>query len=301
MTSDNGMAQKPTAFQRVKFKLFHTRCRLYSGLMVLLAMALFLSLSGRQSVSAAASRETGRDRGCPVNTVRVGPLCMDKYEASVWSEPPTSDGRPRGSRFGLSGDDYPCSFNGDDCSGANPIYAAPVPGRRPSAYITWFQAQQACLNVGKRLPTNAEWQGAAAGTPTDYEPNADDGLNDCNTSTAGQVVSAGSRKSCVSNFGAADMVGNLVEWTADWTQGSNVPFAPPDGTAGPDFGDDFMVGINPTKHQGSGTNFPSVFARGGGFNAGSFSTNGAGAGVFAVNAHFSPSVSAEDIGFRCVQ
>jgi hypothetical protein len=40
---------------------------------------------------------------------------------------------------------------------------------------------------------------------------------------------------------------------------------------------------------------------GGGFRAGLFSPNGLGAGVFAVNAHFSPAVSAEDGGFRCVQ
>lgn len=30
--------------------------------------------------------------------------------------------------------------------------------------MSWFVAQQAALNSGKRLLTNAEWQGAAAGT-----------------------------------------------------------------------------------------------------------------------------------------
>jgi hypothetical protein len=100
-----------------------------------------------------------------------------------------------------------------------------VPGRRPSAFITWFQAQQACLNVGKRLPTNAEWQGAVAGTPTDYESGPDDGVHDCNTSTAQHVVLTGSRDRCVSSFGAFDMVGNVFEWTADWPPGNSVPFA----------------------------------------------------------------------------
>ena len=297
------MTQKLRVFKRVKFAgLFQGRFGVYSVSLVVLTIASFLSLSVMPGSSTSASGEAlGGGNGCPVNMVRVGPLCVDKYEASVWSEPPASDGKPRVTRFGLTSDDYPCSFNGSDCSGAHPIYAESLPGRRPSAFITWFQAQQACLNVGKRLPSNAEWQGAAAGTPTEYEPGADDGVHDCNTSTAKHVVGTGTRNRCVSSFCAFDMVGNLIEWTADWTQGSSVPFAPSLGTAGPDFGDDFMLGTNPASSAGAGENFPSVLARGGGFRAGLFSPNGSGAGVFAVNAHFSPAVSAEDGGFRCVQ
>lgn len=94
-------------------------------------------------------------------------------------------------------------------------------------------------------------------------------------------------------------MGNLLEWTADWTQGHTVPFDPPDGTAGPDFGNDFMRGTNPATAQGSGTNFPSAPVRGGGFGASLFSPNGAGAAIFAFNALFSPADSAEDDGFRC--
>ena len=273
-----------------------TRLALFGTAAVVVAAFLSLNLG---SSASASGRATGTALGCPIHMVRVGPVCVDKYEATVWSAPPASNGAPQGKQFGRSGDDYPCSFNGNDCSGAHPIYAASLPGKRPSAFITWFQAQQACLNVGKRLLTNAEWQGAAAGTPTDYEPGADDGVNDCNTSTAQHVTATGSRKRCVSSFGAFDMVGNVIEWTADWIQGSSVPFAPSVGTTGPDFGNDFMLGTNPASSEGSGTNFPSAITRGGGFRAGLFSPNGAGAGVFALNAHFSPAYSAEDSGFRC--
>jgi formylglycine-generating enzyme required for sulfatase activity len=164
----------------------------------------------------------------------------------------------------------------------------------PSSYITWFQAQQACFSVGKRLPTNAEWQGAAAGTPTSYEPGVDDGSNDCNTSTADRAVPTGSRQNCVSSYGLFDMVGNMLEWVADWMQGSAVPFSPSLGTAGPNFGDDFMRGTNPATVQGPhGTNFPSAPVRGGGYIGGS------GAGVFALNARFSPADFGPDGGFRC--
>jgi len=291
VTVDNQMTQRPIAFRRIS-----------SGSMVVLFVALSSILCIKPTWSGPASADaSGSATGCPVNMVQVGPLCLDKYEASVWSEFPGDDGRPRGTQFGRAGDDYPCSVNGNDCSGANPIFAVSVRGRKPSAFVTWFQAQQACLNVGKRLPTNAEWQGAAAGTPTDFEPYADDGVHDCNTSTVNQVVPTGSRRNCVSNFGAFDMVGNLVEWTADWIQGNTVPFAPSIGTAGPDFGDDFMRGTNPAIGQGFGTNFPGALVRGGGFHSGLFSPNGSGAGVFALNARFSPADAGDDGGFRCVR
>ncbi|MGH8558173.1 MAG: SUMF1/EgtB/PvdO family nonheme iron enzyme, partial [Methylococcales bacterium] len=82
--------------------------------------------------------------------VKVGSLCVDAYEASVWNTP------AGGTRFGAAADDYPCADNGNDCTGA--IYARSEAGETPSGKITWFQAQQACVNAGKRLPTNAEWQ-----------------------------------------------------------------------------------------------------------------------------------------------
>jgi formylglycine-generating enzyme required for sulfatase activity len=165
----------------------------------------------------------------------------------------------------------------------------------PSTFITWFQALQACANVGKRLPTNAEWHVAAAGTPD--TGGADDGTTTCNTDDlVPGATRTGSRQDCVSDRGAFDMVGNLLEWVADWTQGDSVPFEPSgdEGTAGPDFGDDFMRGTNPATRQGAGENFPSAIARGGSFIANT------AAGVFTLNAQFSPAIPSNLFGFRCV-
>jgi len=51
-------------------------------------------------------------------------------------------------------DDYaPCTKNGQNC--VNDIYAVSLPSEIPSSHITWFQAQEACANAGKRLPTSA--------------------------------------------------------------------------------------------------------------------------------------------------
>src|SRR5262249_8027121 len=95
--------------------------------------------------------------------VAAGAVCIDKYEVSVWSSP------TGGTQYGASSDNYPvaCTDTGQGCKAgsAGEIYARSVPGVTPSGNITYFQAQAALANVGKRLPSNAEWQQAAAGTP----------------------------------------------------------------------------------------------------------------------------------------
>src|SRR5207237_7649964 len=108
-----------------------------------------LNLGGRPASAYVAAT-------CPAGMVKVGPTCIDRYEDSVWSKP------NGGKQYGVSSADYPCNANGQDCSH---IYARSVKGVKPSRFITYFQAQQALANSGKRLPTNAEWQAAVAGTP----------------------------------------------------------------------------------------------------------------------------------------
>lgn len=143
---------------------------------------------------------------CPADMVQVGgKLCIDRYEASVWTAP------VGGSQLGFGVDNYaPCADNGAGCLS---IFARSVGGVFPSLFITWFQAQQACANVGKRLPTNAEWQMAVADTPD--SGGADDGTDTCNTDS-GVPTFTGARSLCVSSWGAFDMIGNVDEWVADW-------------------------------------------------------------------------------------
>jgi formylglycine-generating enzyme required for sulfatase activity len=247
----------------------------------------------------AAGPPSGPLKKCPVDSVVSGTLCMDKYEASVWRIPnPTGVNKKLVSKvqkgkatladlqaagatqLGTASDDYaPCTDNGQ--TGCSDIFAVSLPLVTPARNITWFQAQQACKNSRKRLPSNAEWQAAVAGTP---DPGPDNGTTDCNTGNTSAVALTGSRSSCVSTDGAFDMVGNLYEWVADW-----VPLS----TACPNWGsfsDDSMC-----LSGASTTTGPGALVRGGGF------ASGTAAGPLAVLGLGQPSSSDSSLGFRCAR
>jgi len=248
--------------------------------------------------AAAGGPPSGPLTKCPADAVVSGTVCMDKYEASVWRVPnPT--GANKGlvkkiqagtatagaltaggaAELGVVGADYaPCTDRAQ--TGCEDIYAVSLPGVVPSAYITWFQAQQACKNAGKRLPTNAEWQTAVAGTP---DPGPDNGMTDCNTDSAHAAVTTGSRSSCVSADGAFDMVGNLGEWVADWV--------PSSGCGGVWSGsDDYQCLAG-----AAGTHEPGALWRGGQFKYGTR------AGPLTVFGNVQPSSQSYAGGFRCAR
>jgi hypothetical protein len=206
--------------------------------------------------------------GCEGNSpddvmVKVGSVCVDRYEASIW-DAPTGGNQITGP--------IPCNPNGQDCTN---IYARSVAGVQPASNITWFQAQQALANSGKRLPTSAEWQMAATGTPDS---------TDCNIST-GSVTATGANPACVSSSGANDMVGNLGEWVADWDEEAAACTTWPAG-----FGDDATC-LGRASGEPS-TRLPGALVRGGDF------FDGTSAGPFAVTGINEPIASEATIGFR---
>jgi hypothetical protein len=127
--------------------------------------------------------------------VKVGSLCVDKYEASLWTSP-TGGTQITG--------EVPCSVYGQDCTN---IFARSVAGVAPRGTVTYFQAQEALANSGKRLLTNAEWQMAVAGTPDSTA---------CNVVGTAPQKNTGASPGCISNHNVSDMVGNLAEIVADW-------------------------------------------------------------------------------------
>jgi formylglycine-generating enzyme required for sulfatase activity len=264
-------------------------------------LSLALGLVTAVASATAAGHPRIRMRRCAADAVAAGTVCLDAYEASVWRVPnPTTTNaflvrriqRGKATRadltaggatqLGTGSDDYaPCADNGQNC--ADDIYAVSLPSEIPSANITWFQAQEACANAGKRLATNAEWQVGANGTP---DPGPDNGTTDCNTKSDGAASLTGARGSCVSARGAFDVVGNLAEWVADW-----VP-APTTCPGWASFSNDEMClsGASTT------TNGPGALVRGGAFAA----LGGEIAGPFAVHI-FTPFHSNNLVGFRCAR
>ena len=239
-------------------------------------------------------------RACAPDAVVAGTVCMDKYEASVWRVPDPFLGNKGlvakiqggkataadlanggATQLGIASDDYaPCGDSAQNC--ANDIYAVSLPGVPPSRYLTWFQAVAACKNSRKRLPTNAEWQAAVAGTP---DPGSDNGTTDCNSTAAGPALT-GARSSCVSTSGAFDMVGNLYEWVAEW-----MPQSTACGT--------WSAGVSPTGDQqclagAATTGEPGALGRGGSF------LYGAATGPLTI-ADAGPSATFNDLGFRCAR
>lgn len=240
------------------------------------------------AANGAAQWHEPHGASCPSSSVQSGTVCVDKYEASVWSIPPSRqrlidkvlDGSVTRQELlaggaqqrGVSAADLApdCAYTGSGCTH---VYAVSIPGVSPSAYLNWFQSAAACRNAGKRLPTNAEWQVAALGTP---DPAYDDGATTCNIFSE-HVTPTGSRKACRSDVGAFDMVGNVWELTADWTAQTLTQ-----GCASLFDTNDFMQ-MCPA---------PVAIMRGGG------TSNASGAGVFALWA--GAQLTDIPVGFRCV-
>jgi len=236
---------------------------------------------------------------CGTNAVPAGTACLDTYEESVWRVPnpattnATLVGKIRlgtatpndlaaggATQLGAATDNYaPCADDGQNC--ADDIYAVSLPLTIPAANITWFQAQEACANSGRRLPTSTEWQVGVTGTP---DAGLDNGTTTCN-SNAGSVTPTGARKDCQSARGAFDMVGNLDEWVADW-----IPLSTGCTNWGGLSGDFMCL-------SGAVTDAltPGALLRGGDFRS------HASAGPLAVVGSGGPFNSRDFIGFRCAR
>jgi len=108
----------------------------------------------------------------------------------------------------------------------------------PVTYITYKDAEAFCKGVGKRLPTEEEWEAAGRG-PNGYRfPWGNEWeANKANTLDAGfrVPVDIGKFEGDVSPFGVRDMFGNVQEWTT-----SNYK-AYPGNSKGGDFQPGFRV------------------------------------------------------------
>jgi sulfatase modifying factor 1 len=113
---------------------------------------------------------------------------------------------------------------------------------QPITHIKWREASSYCHKVGKRLPTEAEWEYAArAGSKTKF-PWGDE-IDDDYLWYAGnsprEVPQVGKKKP--NAWGLHDMMGNVWEWTEDWLSHDYYKNSPVKNPMGPEKRQSFRV------------------------------------------------------------
>lgn len=121
---------------------------------------------------------------------------------------------------------------------------APLPGpltrdAHPVVCVDWYQAERYCDVVGKHLPTEAEWERAAAGTTRrrfpwgEREPScARAHFDGCGEHTR----PVGLRPEGATPEGVQDLAGNVSEWVHDWYDRHTYLRPLRDDPTGPDTG-----------------------------------------------------------------
>ena len=125
-------------------------------------------------------------------------------------------------------------------NGALPLHAwtwTDTPGgneTRPLNCVDWYTAFAFCAWDGGRLPTEAEWNFAAAGGDEQRDYPWGSGIDYSNASyscagdgdfacTLTDLVPVGSKSLGMGRWGHFDMAGNVSEWTLDWFTDYAVP------------------------------------------------------------------------------
>jgi len=143
----------------------------------------------------------------PIRKVSISALCMDTTKVTVAAyQACAKAGR--------------CTTVPEKACGSR----IPKVDDHPMGCVTWAQADQFCRAVGKRLPTEEEWEYGARGPERRRYPwgNADphedphsSGYREfCQVMSGDSPCPVDQFKKFASPFGLVDMAGNLAEWTS---------------------------------------------------------------------------------------
>ncbi len=208
-----------------------------------------------QEVAQAVDECTNRDGGncalsygedsAPAHNVTVSPFNLEVTEVTYAQYLAFLNSLgPNGHRTGCNG--QLCIATRAEEPNSNVIFDSanyrvlPVIENFPVAGVTWYGAQAYCETIGRRLPTEAEWERAARGTQNFIYPWGnvwDETLAKTSRPRPDDPALAGAvavGSYGANEFGLQDMAGNVAEWVTDWysptwyTQQAQSPQAPID-------------------------------------------------------------------------
>lgn len=152
----------------------------------------------------------------PIHSVSLDPYRMDEREVTNW--------------------EYRVCVRAGACPAAQEL-AGSSEDELPVVGVSWHDADAYCRWVGKRLPTEAEWEHAAAARGSSYPWGNELTRRKANFgNNVGKPTRAGTYEANAN--GLFDMIGNVMEWCQDWyapdyyrrSKLASNPSGPPEGT-----------------------------------------------------------------------
>lgn len=171
--------------------------------------------------------EFGED-SAPPHTVTISPFQIEVTEVSYEQYLAFINSLGPGShRNGCGG--FPCMQTRTDSETSNITFDSAnysvLPGilNHPMTNVTWYGARAYCEAIGRRLPTEAEWERAARGDTgfiypwgNEWDPTRANSSRPADPSTPRGKVPVDSLTSGASVYGVLNMAGNVAEWVSDW-------------------------------------------------------------------------------------
>lgn len=204
----------------------------------LFVISLFTFIKSAEMVSIPAGPFTmggagGEADEAPAHTVSLPAFKIDKYEVT----------RKEYDDCVKSGRCTPAHYSDGKChmwtSKGPKKVRVPVKYQSPNypvVCVSWYQARDYCSTMGKRLPTEAEWEKAAlGGSGNTYSwGNSTPSASNCATPSSGSPSEVGSYKA--NGYQIFDMTGNVWEWVKDRYEKDYYQHSPNASPKGPDVG-----------------------------------------------------------------